>query len=467
MQSPSNKIVRRRFIKTLAASAATLPFLSGSLSAAAAKIPPGAKIPDKLPFDVLKGLKLTRPGEILKKVAPYRALAGGKIPADLKRRLGCTHVSGQYAFTKEPFLIEGAKKLQELDYGCLKLWFTKIDGKTRGKLDEKAVAGRNVGYMPNSEWNLPPDYTLKQLAQHPYFVEAFAMPFSTFALEVYPTNANGKYWKKGFDVSPDSDWAIEEREIYELAKHLLETYRDRDVTFILQNWEGDWMFRGGAREAWRNKDFVGGQVDLRAKTMINWFAARQRGVEKARAEVKATRCRVWHAAEVNRVFDALNGTPTLTTQVLPYVKVDLLSWSCYDGMRNDKKTAESSAIGIWQGIEIMQHCAAKTTLTDKNGRSQVMLGEIGVPENRFKSEEDTRNVLDGCLAACFAIDMQWIIYWELFCNEISEAAKAQKKKYPLAADELNGFWLIRPDGSMSWAGKYLDSLLKNAGGKLT
>jgi hypothetical protein len=267
-------------------------------------------------------------------------------------------------------------------------------------------------------------------------------------------------------VSPDSDWALEENEIYELAKHLLETYRERDVTFILQNWEGDWMFRGGAREAWKNKDFEAGQVGLRATTMINWFAARQRGVERARAEVKATSCRVWHAAEVNRVFDALNGTPTLTTHVLPRVKVDLLSWSCYDGMRNDKKTAEASAAGIWQGIEIMRHCAAKTTLTDKNGRSQVMLGEIGIPENRFKSEEATRQVLDGSLSACHALGVPWIFYWELYCNEITEEAKARGKKYPLSAADLNGYWLIRPDGTPSWAGKFLGSLLQNAGGKL-
>lgn len=461
MQSP--RIARRSFLKNLAVSAVALPLLPNALSAAPEKqfmIPKGAELPDKLPFDVLRGLKFTEPSEILKRVAPFLNLKGGGVPADLKRRLGCTHVSGKYAFTQKPFLLEGAEKLQQLGYGCLKLWFTKVDG---SDLTQPRVEGTNVGYQLNSDWKLRSDYTLRELAEHPYFAQAFEMPFSTFALEVYPTKENvKKHRREGFDVPPDSDWAVEEREIYELAKFLLEKYRDRDVTFILQNWEGDWMFRGGAREAWKQKDFKAAQVELRSKTMISWFAARQRGVDRARADVKATRCRVLHAAEVNKVFDSLNGMPTLTTHVLPHVTLDLLSWSSYDGMRNDKKLAPYSAVGIWQGIEIMRHCAAKTNVRDKQGRSEVMLGEFGVPEMRVKNEDATCELLDGTLSACFALDMRWMFYWELFCNEWTDAAKAAKRKVPARAEDLNGYWLIRPDGSTSWAGKFLGGLLGKA-----
>ncbi|MDR1789641.1 MAG: twin-arginine translocation signal domain-containing protein [Opitutaceae bacterium] len=467
---------RRRFLKTLAAAAAlpALPLSAAEKSAKAARLPRGAVVPDKPPFPVLEGLRLTPPEGILREVAPFRALAGGKAPADARARLGCTHVSGQYWFTGKPFLTEGAERVRDLGFGGLKLWFTKADGTARGFREGDAAPGRNIGYLPNSDWKLPADWSLAQLARHPYYEAAFALPFSAFALEVYPVNANADARRAGFDVSPDSDWDAEERGIYELARHLLEAHRGREVTFILQNWEGDWMFRGGARKHWTAKNFGAAEVGLRADTMVNWFAARQRGVERARAAVAGSKCRVLHAVEVNKVFDSLAGLPTLCTHVLPRVRVDLLSWSCYDGMRTGDDSAEFSAVGIWQGVEILRHCAKTTTLTDARGRSQVMLGEVGVPEMRMlkrlgaeKARRATLAVLDGCHAAGFALGMPWMFYWELFCNELTDAAKAARAGTGVlakaTAEELNGFWLVRPDGTRSWAGEYLGGLLGRVG----
>ena len=81
----------------------------------------------------------------------------------------------------------------------------------------------------------------------------------------------------------------------------------------------------------------------RCKGFVHWLTARQRGVARARSETRATQCRVYHAAEVNRVWDSTRGIPTLTTHVLPHVAVDLISWSSYDGM--------ASPVKAWQGLE--------------------------------------------------------------------------------------------------------------------
>ena len=55
--------------------------------------------------------------QILELINMHRPSKGGEIPSDLKYRLGATHVNGQYHLTDEPFIIEGAKKVQELGYG--------------------------------------------------------------------------------------------------------------------------------------------------------------------------------------------------------------------------------------------------------------------------------------------------------------------------------------------------------------
>jgi len=76
------------------------------------------------------------------------------------------------------------------------------------------------------------------LLKHRYFCEALALPFPTIFLEIFPLTGSKTTF---FDT--DSDYAIEEEQFHEVASHLLKTYTGHQVTFILQNWEGDWVFR--------------------------------------------------------------------------------------------------------------------------------------------------------------------------------------------------------------------------------
>jgi len=60
-----------------------------------------------------------------------------------------------------------------------------------------------------------------------------------------------------------------------------------------------------------------------------------------------------------------------------------------------------------------------------------------------------------------AQDIPWIVHWQLYCNEITE--KAKQKPVPqngmYSRDDLHGFWLIRPDGSLGHAAEYFKKLL--------
>lgn len=380
--------------------------------------------------------------EILDRVNPARPLRGGRIPADLARRLGAAHVGGRYHFTSKPFLIEGAERVHQLGLGGIKLWFSNVER----------------GYTFNSDWNLPSAYRFVELAQHPYFASALALPFSVVALEIFAARRTAGTMDL---TDPEYDTAIDEAQMYELTRHLLRTYRDRAVTFLLQNWEGDWMLRGSARDGWMRGDYP--RLEQRVAGFCRWFDARQRGVERARAEVTGTRCRVLHAVEVNRVFDLLKGIPTVTTHVLPHIRPDFISWSCYDGLNTGARQAGKSAVGIWRGLDLIQH-HARTTQQDGTGRPAVYIGELGFPEN-VTTPEAAVQMMDGALGALIARGVPYLLYWELYCNERKDGTKPR----PVAsepAEELRGFWLVRPDDRLGGVGEYLSRLLAHAGGHL-
>ena len=379
-----------------------------------------------LPAHASAAPPLTPPTQIEPIVHAARPLLGGSIPADLAQRLGATHYAGKYHLTDEPFIIEGSKALLNLGMKVAKYWF----------------APSLPGYGYNSDWKLRPDMRLIEVAQHPYFRQCFAMPFSAFALEIQPV-AKGRLYSKSIDFSPD------EEQLAELTEYLLRTYRDREVTFILQHWEGDWMMRGTG-VLWDAKG--PSDLDARSAGMARWLEARQRGVTKGRAKVPGSKCRVHHAVEVNRVIDILAGIPTLTSHVLPRISVDMISWSAYDGASN--------ITTFWQGLELIQHHARPAP----DGKPpQVFIGEIGYPEHG-RPEAEIIAFWDKAMGVMLARKLPWIIHWELYCNEPLESAKG--KPGTRRIDELRGFWLIRPDGVLSPAAEYFKALLDHAGGTL-
>ncbi|MFM6173615.1 MAG: hypothetical protein ACKPB4_16065, partial [Sphaerospermopsis kisseleviana] len=312
-----------------------------------------------------------------------------------------------------------------------------------------------------SHWNLPETYTLAQLAAHPYYRAAFDFPFQSFTLELFFTQKGAAHKRpRGWMIPPDLDFGHEEKEICDLGVHLLETYRDREVTFILQNWEGDWMMREFPGAEWADPDTRPDDCDARVETFIRWAKARQAGVDCARARVPDSKCRLLHAVEVNRVFDATRDAPTVVSHVLPHVEVDLVAWSAYDGMnRGSDGTGDASAIGMWQGFDIIKHYA-RTRELDRQGRAQVMIGEFGLSEMTRPPEHDLDGILEGVLASGLARGCPLMHYWELYCNEPEDGSlKDRPLERNLRADELHGLWLIKPDGSLGIAGRYFAGLL--------
>lgn len=374
---------------------------------------------------------LTSPEEIRKRVRAAQPLLGGTIPADLRNRLGTTHYDGHYHLTDKPFLVEGAEAIQRLGMNVAKFWLRE---------DELP------GYGYNSDWSSAlKSGRLVDVLKHKDYVEALALPFRTVFLEIFPLVGNKQTFFAG-----DNNFEDEEEQFHEVATYLFKTYQDREITFVLQHWEGDWMLRREEGGTWG--DVAPEEVKRRCDAFIRWLAARQRGVEKARKEAGASKCKVYHAAEVNRVWDSTQGLPTLTTHVLPHVTLDLVSWSSYDGMSKVEDT--------WQGVEMIRNHMRPSPVF---GKDAVFIGEIGKPEKGL-SEKEIIEWWDRAMGVCFAMDLPWIVHWELYCNEPADGTKADRR--PRKTEEMRGFWLIRPDGSLSHAGRYLTTLLQNAGKSL-
>ncbi|MBW7990974.1 MAG: hypothetical protein FVQ84_13290 [Planctomycetes bacterium] len=359
----------------------------------------------------------------------YRQTASAAPERNTKKEMrdiiGVTHVDGKYHLTDKDFLNEGAEQILTLGSRVIKVWFHNP----------------RKSYSFNSQW--PQMNSLVEMAQTEYFKKLFDKPFTTYIMMCFSFGKNAAYWRKGITSEQKLD---EQRQFYELAKHLLTTYKGTGKTFILQHWEGDWLIRG-------NYDRNADPTPKAISGMIDWLNARQKGVNQARKEVGTDGVWVYHAAEVNRVVSTMKqGRPNMVDKVLPKTKLDLVSYSAWDA------TAEYS--GNSQILrEALDFIAKNMPDSVEFGNRNVYLGEFGMPENKF-SPEKIRKVVPGAVETALDWGCPYIVYWQLYCNEL----KDKEQKPPVGSnDAVRGFWLIRPNGSKAWTWDYFHRLLSPDG----
>lgn len=361
--------------------------------------------------------------EVARRVEAARPSRGGSIPADWAARFGIALAGCAYSLSDRPILVEGAERIVATGARGAKFWLGDL---------------ANV-YRLHSDWRgWGNDRPFVERIRHPWFEVALAQPFETVALVVGAAPGTRL-------CQPEEDYARDEEAIHALASHLYAAYADKPCTFILQNWEGDWLVRGETKD-WSKK--VPDDARARLGSIAAWWRARQRGVEAARREARGdVRCRVLHAAEVNRVRDAFDGIPVATTHALPEAPVDLVSWSCYDGM-NDPVLA-------WRCLDLIE----RSGLGADGGVPRVMIGEIGKPETG-QDHADVVEWWDQAVGVVLAREIPFVFHWELYCNEPRDPSR---RPTDVKAVDMRGFWWVRPDGSTSWGGEYLESVLSRAG----
>lgn len=332
-------------------------------------------------------------------------------------QIGVTHVGGAYHVTPNPFPYEGAEAIHKLGAPGIKLYLYL----------PPATKHSFASYPHNCDWTQFGNVdSLEDLAETKYFRDVFAMPFKTIALTVFSTGQPENYWRAGMTKEQQQE---ETRQFFELSKYLLEKYRGTGKTFILSHWEGDWAMFGTFDRSVIEPDPVA------VKGMIDWLAARQRGVDQARVEVKDTDVRIYHAAEVNRVAIGMEEQrPCMTNRVLPHVALDLVSYSAWD--------TQDDPVRLKKALDyISSHSPARKEF----GTRKVYLGEFGKPESETSAEDVHKNVRE-----CIAVSRDWGVpyafYWQAYCNEpIKEVASPSE----VNNEKVKGFFIIRPDGSQS------------------
>jgi hypothetical protein len=345
---------------------------------------------------------------------PLRLPASATGPAnELSKRIGVTTAFPGYRFAADQDdLDEGAARIRELGSRTIKLWFWKL----------------KEAY-PHTQW--PTDMkNMVDVARSPAFEKVFRDDgFDTYVLEAFGVGMDAAYWRYR---SHPQKMAEDEQQFYDLTRHLLTTYRGTGKTFILQDWEGDWAARG----KFDAKITVDEAVYDR---MVEWLNARQRGVDRARAEAgDVSGVRVLHAAEVNQVRTSLRGEGVnVIDAVIPKTNVDLVSYSCYEA-QNDPRLLRAC----------LEHIASK--LKPKAGVEgcRVFVGEFGAAENGRGGLERVQRVLPETVDVSLAFGCPYVVYWQLYCNE--PIRKPVQKN-----EDTKGLWLIKPDGTKAWAWDYL------------
>ncbi len=341
---------------------------------------------------------------------------------------GIAHASGNYGFTGENYLVEGAERIQQLGSKSIFIYLTPNFRST--------YPDRNSGMWPAEN----PSY-ISDLVQAAPYAKVLSMPFKTIVLTTY-TFANGD-GVAGFASHGNAQ--AEEDEFYNLAMYLFRAYANSGKTFVLKNWEGDWI---GLQGYDTSKNISSGMIaDMQA-----WLSARQRGVTRARQDAgNPAGVNVLNAVEVNRVLDyAQKGLARVVNTVVPAVAADMVTYSSYDSTLQGKDPASMQA-AMMQALDTINKLAPDPRGL---GAKRILISEYGLYENDRESEAiwRTKTVLSTAQSA----GLSGAFMWNVFDNEChqpdGQAAPVDAGPGDPARPrngDCRGLWAVRPDGSVS------------------
>jgi len=341
---------------------------------------------------------------------------------------GIAHVAGNYGFTQNNFLIEGAQKISSLGSESI---FVYLTPRFRSQYPDQSA----------NQWPSADPSDLAHLAQTAPYAKVFNMNFQTIVLTTY-SFANA-YGVVGMAGSPGRLQA-EESEFYHLTKYLYSHFKGSRKTFILKNWEGDWI---GLGQGNTTGNIPAGTV----QDMTAWFTARQNGVTRARNEANDTSMQVLNAVEVNRVLDyTQKGLTRVINAVVPNVGADMVTYSSYDStvVGSDAQTVDKN---LTLALNTIKQLAPDPLGL---GMKRILISEYGLYENQLKGDATWRS--KAILNTAKNAGIAGAFLWNLYDNECLEpngqpAPVDVNPGNPARPGDSNcrGLWVVRPDGSDS------------------
>ncbi len=275
--------------------------------------------------------------------------------------------------------------------------------------------------------------SLTDLAQHQVYQKSLDLPFRLAFFW-----AHGKTLFKYYKPSKDQEIY---NEFYQFTSYLLKNYNESGKTFMIGNWEGDWLM--GAKELGQDKDMTTEKIDK----MIRWMNIRGKAIDDAKTAVAHNNVKVYFYAEVNLVrHSRKTGLKRMTNSVLPRCEyLDYVSISSYETQGisawASPHSADSLKADLYNDLNYVE-----SLLQPRQGivGKRVGIGEIGYPivhiMSSYKVNERKAELIQARLALLSArVNLEWgtpfWLWWGIHHNE-----EITSKKFPNR--RFKGFGLI-------------------------
>jgi hypothetical protein len=378
----------------------------------------------------------------------------------LREVLGSTHVAGLYNFTDDDHLNEGAARLEDFGTRVVRIWDSNDQGQT--------------SFRYNMDWPESFD-SVTDVFRDDHVREFFDRSFATYVLTTYARSTPGvqdHYWREGVT---DEQYEATVEEYAEATRHLLETYDGTGKTFVFQNWEGDWAILDTVDQEPPEP------TDQNVEGMVRWLSARQEGVERGRADVESD-ASVLHAVSVNRVRAAMEGERRVANAVVPEVDpdLDMVAYSSWDvtvdlaeehagiefgtDRRDEDGDFDVAAFDDEAAREtvaetlsfIHEHAPERKEYVDDvlaPDQPNVYVGEYGW--NLAQDPELGEWLVRVMTEASVDWGAPWVLFWQLYSNEPAGEYEGRPTN-----EDVEGFYLVKPDGELSRVGEYFVDLLE-------
>ena len=326
----------------------------------------------------------------------------------LSTAIGTQTIGVRYKFTDESALLETAKGILELGSDTLKI-----------------AVGPN--YKENYGFAKDPEIrsVMDLLRKYPDYGRVFDLPFRNIMLWIYPLADRMSGFNQGSIPQEEADAIY--REIHEFTVHLLKTYSGTGKSFYLGNWEGDWHMLK------LNYNYDLDPTPETIQGAIQWFNLRQKAIADAIRETEHHDVRIYYYVELNHVRKSMDqGKPTIVNTVLPHIKTDFVSWSSYDVTTTAAmRGGEEGKKRVFQALDYIEKHLPPSDIPGK----RVFIGEYGFNLEQVDSPEKQSEYSRRVMRWSLEWGCPFVLYWELYCNEINEAGKHR------------GYWLIDKEGT--------------------
>lgn len=336
--------------------------------------------------------------------------------------LGTNAIGGKYKFTADSKILEQAKQIRAMGSNVLKISL----GPNSPKTYELEIAGKQTT-------------TLDLFKAHPDYRKVFDMDFKYIFAWVH--TLTGIEWKKGINKEQEK---VLYDEMFQFVTYLLKEYNGSGKTFLIGNWEGDWLLHPNY-----NRNFTPTKEHI--DNMTKWFQIRQQAIDDAKKQSSTKNVEIYYYVEVNLVLKGLKGEACIAQSILPNVNVDLVSYSSYEAIKN--RTYAEKKEQLQKVFDYLEK-----QLQPKPGlpfSRRVYIGEYGYhakvsdPESFKKQYEETREIMKISLE----LNLPFALHWQMYNNEYEPTGESKQmslineegKKMPLYHlhkkfyTEMNGY----------------------------